>query len=66
MSNPGTSNEERLSRYLRKLTGDLRAAKKHIDHPYVDVARHEVTNRRSPNANERQQERWPYDPCRRV
>ncbi|MEU6582384.1 type I polyketide synthase [Nocardia sp. NPDC046763] len=30
MSNPGTSNEERLSRYLRKLTGDLRAAKKHI------------------------------------
>ncbi|MFD5174269.1 type I polyketide synthase [Nocardia sp. NPDC058379] len=31
MSNPGTSNEERLSRYLRKLTGDLRAAKKHID-----------------------------------
>ncbi|WP_433200629.1 type I polyketide synthase [Nocardia sp. CA-107356] len=32
MSNPGTSNEERLSRYLRKLTGDLRAAKKHIQH----------------------------------
>ncbi|MEU3012357.1 type I polyketide synthase [Nocardia asteroides] len=31
MSNPGSSNEERLSRYLRKLTGDLRAAKKHID-----------------------------------
>ncbi|MGV9820721.1 SDR family NAD(P)-dependent oxidoreductase, partial [Nocardia xishanensis] len=30
MSNPGTSNEERLSRYLRKLTGELRAAKKHI------------------------------------
>ncbi|MFI1918306.1 SDR family NAD(P)-dependent oxidoreductase [Nocardia sp. NPDC020380] len=30
MTNPGTSNEERLSRYLRKLTGDLRAAKKHI------------------------------------
>ncbi|WP_067825000.1 type I polyketide synthase [Nocardia inohanensis] len=30
MSNPGTSNEERLSRYLRKLTVDLRAAKKHI------------------------------------
>ncbi|MEV4240238.1 type I polyketide synthase [Nocardia sp. NPDC049737] len=32
MSNPGTSNEERLSRYLRKLTGDLRTAKKHIQH----------------------------------
>ncbi|MFI7671291.1 type I polyketide synthase [Nocardia sp. NPDC049526] len=32
MSNPETSNEERLSRYLRKLTGDLRAAKKHIQH----------------------------------
>ncbi|WP_327095842.1 SDR family NAD(P)-dependent oxidoreductase [Nocardia vinacea] len=32
MTNPGTSNEERLSRYLRKLTGDLRAAKKHIQH----------------------------------
>ncbi|WP_433732451.1 SDR family NAD(P)-dependent oxidoreductase [Nocardia sp. CA-129566] len=32
MSNPDTSNEERLSRYLRKLTGDLRAAKKHIQH----------------------------------
>ncbi|MGS2806028.1 SDR family NAD(P)-dependent oxidoreductase [Nocardia sp. MW-W600-9] len=31
MSNPGTSNEERLSRYLRKLTGELRAANKHID-----------------------------------
>ncbi|MFJ9363893.1 SDR family NAD(P)-dependent oxidoreductase [Nocardia sp. NPDC101769] len=30
MSNPGTSNEERLSRYLRKLTGDLRTAKKQI------------------------------------
>ncbi|MFI2472344.1 type I polyketide synthase, partial [Nocardia xishanensis] len=30
MSNPAASNEERLSRYLRKLTGDLRAAKKHI------------------------------------
>ncbi|MFI6867729.1 SDR family NAD(P)-dependent oxidoreductase [Nocardia sp. NPDC050406] len=30
MSTPGTSNEERLSRYLRKLTGDLRTAKKHI------------------------------------
>ncbi|MEV0299377.1 type I polyketide synthase [Nocardia sp. NPDC050710] len=32
MSNPGTSNEEKLSRYLRKLTGDLRTAKKHIQH----------------------------------
>ncbi|WP_063044779.1 type I polyketide synthase [Nocardia pseudovaccinii] len=32
MSNPAASNEERLSRYLRKLTGDLRAAKKHIQH----------------------------------
>ncbi|WP_157110643.1 type I polyketide synthase, partial [Nocardia anaemiae] len=30
MSNPGTGDEERLSRYLRKLTVDLRAAKKHI------------------------------------
>nr|WP_051133653.1 type I polyketide synthase [Nocardia paucivorans] len=30
MSNPTTSNEERLTRYLRKLTGDLRAANKHI------------------------------------
>nr|WP_063064855.1 type I polyketide synthase [Nocardia violaceofusca] len=30
MSTPDTSNEERLSRYLRKLTGDLRAAKKQI------------------------------------
>ncbi|MGW4772993.1 SDR family NAD(P)-dependent oxidoreductase, partial [Nocardia sp. NPDC004278] len=30
MSNPSTSNEERLSRYLRKVTGDLRAANKHI------------------------------------
>ncbi|TQM31107.1 type I polyketide synthase [Nocardia bhagyanarayanae] len=30
MSNPGTSNEERLSRYLRKVTGDLRAANKRI------------------------------------
>ncbi|MET8774546.1 type I polyketide synthase [Nocardia sp. NPDC004654] len=30
MSSPAASNEERLSRYLRKLTGDLRAAKKHI------------------------------------
>ncbi|MFQ6395533.1 type I polyketide synthase [Nocardia sp. KC 131] len=29
-SNPGTGNEERLSRYLRKVTGDLRAANKHI------------------------------------
>ncbi|MEV0028353.1 SDR family NAD(P)-dependent oxidoreductase [Nocardia sp. NPDC050793] len=32
MSNPDASNEERLSRYLRKLTGDLRVAKKHIQH----------------------------------
>ncbi|WP_067682416.1 type I polyketide synthase [Nocardia miyunensis] len=32
MSNPETSNEERLSRYLRKVTADLRAAKKHIQH----------------------------------
>ncbi|WP_067701972.1 type I polyketide synthase [Nocardia jejuensis] len=32
MSNPGTSNEERLSRYLRKLTGDLRTANKRIAH----------------------------------
>ncbi|WP_330249896.1 type I polyketide synthase [Nocardia sp. NBC_00565] len=32
MSNPGTSNEERLSRYLRKLTGDLRTANKRIQH----------------------------------
>ncbi|MFD4433053.1 beta-ketoacyl synthase N-terminal-like domain-containing protein, partial [Nocardia sp. NPDC058497] len=32
MSNPGNSNEERLSRYLRKLTGDLRAANKRIAH----------------------------------
>ncbi|WP_328410833.1 type I polyketide synthase [Nocardia sp. NBC_00403] len=30
MSNPAASNEERLSRYLRKLTGDLRVAKKRI------------------------------------
>ncbi|WP_329429899.1 type I polyketide synthase [Streptosporangium sp. NBC_01495] len=30
MSTPSTSNEERLSRYLRKLTGDLRAANKQI------------------------------------
>ncbi|MEU6917943.1 type I polyketide synthase [Streptomyces olindensis] len=30
MSNPSTNNEERLSRYLRKLTGDLRAANKQI------------------------------------
>ncbi|MBF6149105.1 type I polyketide synthase, partial [Nocardia nova] len=32
MSNPETSNEERLSRYLRKVTADLRAARKHIQH----------------------------------
>ncbi|MFF0457526.1 type I polyketide synthase [Nocardia africana] len=32
MSNPETSNEERLSRYLRKVTADLRAAKTHIRH----------------------------------
>ncbi|MVU75789.1 SDR family NAD(P)-dependent oxidoreductase [Nocardia sp. ET3-3] len=30
MSNPSTSNEERLSRYLRKVTGDLRTANKRI------------------------------------
>ncbi|WP_067535585.1 type I polyketide synthase [Nocardia crassostreae] len=30
MSSPSTSNEERLSRYLRKVTGELRTAKKHI------------------------------------
>ncbi|WP_433623993.1 type I polyketide synthase [Nocardia sp. CA-120079] len=32
MSNPSTSNEERLSRYLRKVTGDLRTANKRIEH----------------------------------
>ncbi|NKY87121.1 type I polyketide synthase [Nocardia veterana] len=32
MSNPETSNEERLSRYLRKVTAELRAAKKQIRH----------------------------------
>ncbi|MEU4311219.1 SDR family NAD(P)-dependent oxidoreductase [Nocardia sp. NPDC024068] len=31
MSSTDASNEERLSRYLRKVTGDLRAARKHID-----------------------------------
>ena len=30
MSNPDAGNEERLSRYLRKVTGDLRAARQHI------------------------------------
>ncbi|UGT45357.1 SDR family NAD(P)-dependent oxidoreductase [Nocardia yamanashiensis] len=30
MSNPSGSNEERLSRYLRKVTGDLRTANKRI------------------------------------
>ncbi|WP_227983798.1 type I polyketide synthase [Nocardia spumae] len=30
MSNPDASNEERLSRYLRKVTADLRAARKRI------------------------------------
>ncbi|MEU1981679.1 SDR family NAD(P)-dependent oxidoreductase [Nocardia sp. NPDC019395] len=31
MSSADASNEERLSRYLRKVAGDLRAARKHID-----------------------------------
>ncbi|MGW4533253.1 SDR family NAD(P)-dependent oxidoreductase [Nocardia sp. NPDC004340] len=30
MTNPSSSNEERLSRYLRKVTGDLRTANKRI------------------------------------
>ncbi|MFC9681772.1 type I polyketide synthase [Streptomyces sp. NPDC056948] len=38
MSNPSKNNEERLSRYLRKLTGDLRAANKQI-HAFEERAR---------------------------